>query len=93
MEAITLTITETNKIIRKELKNKFPNTKFAVTKGHGNTSAINWINGPEKQKIRAFIKFYEAMTFDPMDDSHNYQSQIIKGVKVTFGTDSIFLYR
>ena len=66
---------EVAKLLRKELKEKFPEIKFTVRSRSftgGNDVRINYINGVPADEIRKICHKYEAGSFDGMTDMYNY---------------------
>jgi hypothetical protein len=66
-----LTVTETAKLVRKDLKAAFPATKFGVTcdKYAGGASIrVKWTDGPTVPQVDAVIGIYESRGFDGMVD-------------------------
>lgn len=51
-----------SKVIKKELKQKFPKTKFSITKGSGMANKLTyinyWANQPSKEKVLEITKKY-----------------------------------
>jgi hypothetical protein len=66
-------------MIRKELKQLFPLTKFSVTsKGYsmGCSVRASWVNGPTYDAVNDVIKKYQYGHFDGMEDLyHNSNSR------------------
>ena len=63
------------KLIRKELKEKYPEIKFNVRSksfSGGNDVNIDYINGVPADDIRKLTYKYEAGSFDGMTDMYNY---------------------
>ena len=70
-------VTEAAKAIRKELKNKFPGTKFSVTSqsySMGNSVRISYENGPTSSSVNELVDKYQDGDFDGMEDLYNYRS-------------------
>lgn len=83
---------ETNKMIRKCLKEAFPTVKFSVRKDGGSTN-IEWTDGPTEGEVESVVKRFSGSYFDGMID---YQGSIyaeLNGEKVRFGVDFIFCHR
>ena len=65
------------KAIRKELKDKFPDTKFSVTSksySGGDSISISWENGAQEKEVRKITGKYTYGSFDPSTDMYNYNS-------------------
>jgi len=63
------------KLIRKELKEKFPGIKFSVRSesfAGGNSVDIDYTDGVPDDEIRKIVNKYEAGSFDGMTDMYNY---------------------
>lgn len=82
------------KMIRKELKEMFPNTKFSVTSksySGGNSVDATWIDGPASEMVEKITNKYQYGKFDGMIDSYEY-SNVQSGlpqVKFTFAIRDI----
>ena len=64
----------TAQAIKKELKKKFPETKFSITKWRGTalfSLSINWTDWPSKQEVRLVTSKYTYGEFDSMTDSRD----------------------
>lgn len=62
---------EAAKMVRKELKQTFPEIKFRVTSksySGGDSLRVSWINGPTSKEINAIISKYQYGHFDGMYD-------------------------
>lgn len=76
----TKTITSwaaTAKAIRKELKQKFPNTKFRVTfQGYAGGDSVNigWTDGPTDKEVRDITDKYQQGSFDGMTDMYSFDN-------------------
>lgn len=65
------------KLIRKDLKKAYPNTKFSVTSSNfsmGDSVRISWNLGPTIDKINAIVDKYQYGHFDGMTDSYEYSN-------------------
>lgn len=66
---------EVAKLIRKELKEKFPEIKFNVRSrsfSGGDDVNIDYTNGVPADEIRKITNKYQAGSFDGMTDMYNY---------------------
>jgi len=66
---------EVAKLIRKELKEKFPEIKFNVRSrsfSGGDDVNIDYTNGVPDDEIRKIVNKYEGGSFDGMTDMYNY---------------------
>lgn len=57
-------------MIRKELKEKFPTTKFSVRKRYYGTIDVNWVDGPSSDQIKDITCKYQYGHFDGMTDMY-----------------------
>ena len=79
---------DTAKIIRKELKAKFPNTKFSVTSksfAGGSSISINWTDGAAKTDVEKLTKIFSGVSFDGSQDLEVYSNSLYEGEEVLFG--------
>ena len=58
---------ETNKLIRKVLRESFPGVKFSV-RTRGGSANINWTNGPNTNQVERLVSAFEGSYFDGMID-------------------------
>lgn len=69
-------LTTAAKNLRKELKAKWPATKFRVTTKRysgGNSMDVSWVDGPAYKEVDDLADKYQAKDFDGMTDSTNYR--------------------
>lgn len=63
---------ETLTMVRKELKTRFPDTKFSVTQGsrggHLTVPRVSWVDGPTADEVKDTIGQYASGGFDSMQD-------------------------
>ncbi|MFH1613307.1 MAG: LPD29 domain-containing protein [bacterium] len=89
--------TEVAKLIRIELKKKFPNTIFSVRSesySGGSSIDVKWTDGPSIPKINKIIKKFEGSGFDGMTDyKYNRPPIKYKGEMVNWGVDFVFAKR
>ena len=87
--------TETAKIIRKVLKEKFtkkdyPALKFRVYQASGgSTLYVEWTDGPSKLDVESLVKMFEGAKFDGMTDLKSSVYSIWEDEEVRFGSDYI----
>ena len=62
-----VTPAETAKLVRKELKRRFPDTKFSV-RTDGNALNVKWMEGPTGKEVDAALAGYDGGRFDGMID-------------------------
>lgn len=89
---IYLTRAETNKLIRKALRESFPGVKFSVRRSSGSTY-VNWTDGPTKAEANAVASKFEAAYFDSMTDYQGSNIHTLAGQEVHFGGNFIFCER
>ena len=91
-----ISIAETNKLIRKVLKESFPGVKFSVRgrnyAGGGSTN-IGWTDGPNQKQVEALISAFEGSYFDGMIDYKGSRYATLDGQEVHFMADFIFCNR
>lgn len=66
---------EAAKMIRKELKQAFPSTKFSVkskTYAGGSSVDVSWENGPTQASVRLIVIKYQYGHFNPMTDCFEF---------------------
>lgn len=79
---------ETAKLIRKVLKDKFPNTKFSVRikrYSGGSSVNINYSNGASLDAVNEVLSQFKGKTFDGMTDMASYHNSLWEGEEVCFG--------
>jgi hypothetical protein len=71
-----LTRVETASLIRKLLKNKFPETKFSVRSqsySGGASISVHWDDGPRIKTVDTLVHSFSGASFDGMNDLKSYQ--------------------
>lgn len=66
---------ETAKMIRKELKQAFPLTRFSVKSDSfagGNSVDVSWDNGPVTDAVRSIVDKYQYGHFNAMEDIYEH---------------------
>jgi hypothetical protein len=90
-------LTETAGLIRKALKESFPDTKFSVTTKRytgGSSISIFYTNGPLTKDVSAIAKLFEGAGFDGMTDStYFYKACSFRGELATFNYGYVFVSR
>lgn len=64
------------KLIRAELKEKFPKVKFSIRSENfagGNSVHISWVDGPKQDVVGDVVDKYQDGDFDGMTDCYNYR--------------------
>lgn len=88
--------TETNKLIRKVLKESFPGVKFSVrgkSYAGGGSTNIGWTDGPNAKQVESLISVFEGSYFDGMIDYKGSRYGTLDGQDVHFMADFIFCNR
>jgi hypothetical protein len=65
------------KLIRQELKQQFPITKFSVTSksySGGNSIDVDWVDGPTTKAVETIINKYQYGHFNGMEDIYEYSN-------------------
>lgn len=94
-------VTETAKLLRGALKQKFPGQKFSVRSDSyagGASIRVRWTDGPTKTEVEHVTFMYTGASFDGMIDLKSYHDSILVGEDgvprvVHFGADYIFTER
>lgn len=84
---------EAAKMIRADLKGKFPGQKFSVTTSRysgGSSIRVKWQNGPTVKQVKGICDHYEGASFDGMIDLQSYQDTIRDGEAVHYGCNYVF---
>ena len=86
--------TECAKLVRKTLKEKFPNTKFSVrTHKYAGGASVDVHyhdrNLPE-QEVTEVVSKFQGASFDGMTDSMSYHDSTLNGEKVWYGANFVF---
>ncbi len=71
-----LTVAETAKLIRGQLKPRFPGVKFSVRSSSYSMGAsihISWTDGPRARVVDQVVKGFEGKSFDGMNDLATHQ--------------------
>jgi hypothetical protein len=87
---------ETAKIIRAELKKRWPKAKFSVrskTYTGGGSINIDWVDGPALAEVERIAKRFEGASFDSMQDLKSYHDSTYNGERVHWGADYVFCNR
>ena len=86
------TATEAAKMMRAELKVKFPGVKFSVRKS---SSSCIWVsfNGTHVMGdlVNETVQYFRGADFDGMTDSESSTYQELNGDRVHFGSRYVFL--
>lgn len=89
--------TETANLIRKALKESFPDTKFSVTsKSYSGGSSINvsYTDGPLSKDVKAIVDLFEGAGFDGMTDyKYFHKARTFRGELTSFNYGFVFVER
>lgn len=85
-----ITVTETAKLIRKELKKNFAGTKFSVAQRSGGlTICVEWLDGPSEPAVNKIVKRFQGASFDSSIDLQSYVDSTYEGEEVHFGANYV----
>ena len=87
---------DTNKLMRKVLKESFPGVKFSIrgsSYAGGASTTINWTDGPNEDQVDGLISVFKGSYFDGMIDYKGNRYAWLDGNEVSFATDFIFYNR
>lgn len=88
--------TDTAKMIRQAIAEKFPEVKFNVRtrKYSGGASVdVSWTDGPTEKEVDEIAGQFKGATFDGMIDLKSYVTSYRNGEEVHFGADYVFCTR
>lgn len=91
-----LSCAETAKLVRKALKEAFPEIKFSVrssTYSGGASIRVAWVDGPKSDQVEAIAKTFAGASFDGMQDLKTCNTHTLDGQTVRFGSDYVFCDR
>lgn len=91
-----ISVTDTAKLIRKDLKKNWPTIKFYVHSASyagGASIHVYWTDGPTSDAVNKIIKQYEGADFDGMQDLKSYHESTLNGRKVQYDADFVFAQR
>lgn len=92
----SISCTETAKLIRKALKEAFPDVKFSVQSSQysgGASIRIRYTDGPNVNQVESVTDRFEGSYFDGQIDFKGSKYAMINGEQVSFGADFIFVNR
>ncbi len=91
-----VSLTDTAKLIRKDLKSQVPGTTFSVRSyryAGGASIRIEWTDGPARSAVEAITDFYPNRgSLDQFDHAPSLH-QVIDGEEVAFGANYVFAER
>lgn len=85
-------LAETAKIIRQELKDKFPKTKFSVRSERysmGGSINVSWQDGYSLKQVEQVVKRFSCKGKMQVDDYVPYVNDIWEGQEVRWGSDYV----
>lgn len=88
--------TETAALVRKALKESFPEIRFSVrARRYAGGGSINvaWTDGPNRAQVEAVARVFSGSYFDGMTDSKGYTYALVDGVQTHFAADHVFCER
>ena len=91
-----INLTETNKLIRRTLKEAFPTVKFSVrgkSYSGGSSTDIYWTDGPTVKQVQSYVDRFGGATFDGMTDLKSSAYVLFDGETTSFGPDYVFYNR
>ncbi|POP75161.1 MULTISPECIES: LPD29 domain-containing protein [Pseudomonas syringae group] len=91
-----LTCAETAKLVRKSLKEAFPDAKFSVrgnTYSGGASITVGWTDGPNIKQVESVTCRFVASYFDGAIDYKGSIYHMMDGETVSFGADHIHTRR
>ena len=91
-----ISTTDTAKLIRATLAQRFPWVKFSVrssTYSGGSSIRVNWTDGPTVALVDRAVKHYAGASFDPSIDLKSYHTSTLNGERVKYGADFVFTER
>ena len=85
-----ITVTDTAKLIRKELKKNFAGIKFSVAQRSGGLSiCVEWLDGPSEPAVNKIVKRFQGASFDSSIDLQSYVDSTYEGEEVHFGANYV----
>lgn len=93
-----ISVVDTAKLLRKNLKAAFPGVKFSVRSSRyagGASIDVRWTDGPTEAEVKPTLSLFAGATFDGMTDMKTHHSSILvdeDGVPETvhFGANYVF---
>lgn len=87
---------DTAKIIRKALKESFPDVKFSVRSSvysGGSSIDVSWTDGPCMALVESITDLFNGSYFDGMTDYKGSKTHIFNGERIHWGPDFVFCRR
>ena len=94
--ALYVSTTDTAKLIRRALKEAFPEIKFSVVSekySGGSSIRVRWTDGPSLKQVQAIAGTFQGGSFDGMTDCQGYRRHLMDGRPVAFGGTFVFCHR
>lgn len=91
-----LTVAQTASLIRRSLKEAFPDVKFHVrshTYSGGASVSVDWLDGPNQTQVEAIAHRFRAAYFDSSIDYQGSRFAMFDGRKTHFGADFVHCQR
>lgn len=91
-----LSVTATATLVRKALREAFPDFTFSVrSKSYSGGASINvrWTDGPRVSDVEAITNVFQGASFDSQSDYKGLRIHAINDQHVSFGADWIFCER
>jgi len=93
MMADYISVTDTAKIIRRELKKHFPSVIFSVRSSSYSMGAsidVSWTDGPTREEVEVITNQFNGSIFDGMTDMKSSRYAQWEGREVRWGSDYVF---
>jgi len=93
-----VSVTDTAKLIRADLKNAYPDVKFSVRSAKfsmGTSIDVEWTDGPTIRSVDALVNRYKSSEFDGMTDTSTtiYQEDPETGEQIHYGAKYVMTQR
>lgn len=91
MDRKTITMTEIGAMLRRSLKEAFPDVTFSVrmSRGRSNSFDVSWTDGPSIDQVDAVAEVYAGSYFDGMQDLQGARYFELDGVPVRLDNDYV----
>jgi hypothetical protein len=93
---ISISTVDTAKMIRKALKESFPDIKFAVRcdqYANGSSIHVAWPDGPGAEMVESIVGRFRESFFDVQSDYRDNLYHRLDGALARFGPDHVFCHR
>lgn len=71
---MTISTKEVAALMRKDLRERFPHTKFSVRCATGTAAGwidVSWTDGPVERDVEPLVRSYQSSQFNGMTDSYD----------------------